>query len=346
MIKQLLLPAFTLFSFLGFTQTELPKNWDEERGKKGIRIVFYNVENLFDTINNPNKRDEEYLPTAEKKWNSYKYQTKLNRISKVIVAAGGWELPDIIGVCEIENDTVLRDLTQTRALEKMKYQVVHYSSPDARGIDVGLMYNRKKLKLIASAPLTVKLEEDANFKTRDILYSKFYTLKDTLHIYINHWPSRRGGQQASEHKRIKAATVLKSHLDSIKTFQPNAYFVIMGDFNDAPTNASINRILNTGTYEEETYLVNLMTYLPSSSGTHKYRGHWDYLDQFIVSPYVFDKNSRLKLNEFKAFVLQLDWLLVKDSKYPGYYPNRNWKGSFFSDGFSDHLPIVMDIVIR
>lgn len=316
-------------------QSPLPENWDEPRDNQTLRIVFYNVENLFDTINDPLKRDEEFLPEAERRWNGYKYWDKLNRLSKVIANTGGWQLPDVVGVCEIENDTVLQDLMAKDALRKGDFQSIHFDSPDARGIDVGLLYNTSRLTLIYREALGVTIPSEPDFKTRDILYTKLAFKKDTLHCFINHWPSRRGGAKASEYKRIRAANTLKAKIDSLQNKDKTANIIVMGDFNDEPTNASIKEhLLMPGSGQ----LIDLMEPLPSTYGTHKYQGHWSYLDQFIITSHLLSDAGNAR-----SFVFWQEWMLEKDSKHPGYYPKRSWRGIYYHYGFSDHLPIILDL---
>jgi predicted extracellular nuclease len=338
-VKRFITILTLLFSILLKTQTPVPSNWDHERKENCLRIAFYNVENLFDTIDDPKTRDEEYLPTAEKNWNSYKYFHKLNNLSKVIVALGGWEAPDLVGLCEVENKLVVEDLTQTAALRKNGYGVVHFDSPDKRGIDVGLIYKKEKFEPIHSENLSVKLINDTSFYTRDILYVKGLSFENEIHVFVNHWPSRRGGAEQSEHKRIRAAQVLKNKVDSIVSSNPESRIIIMGDFNDTPQNNSIEKTLNAGESLPPKDLLNLMGSLPSSAGSHKYKGHWAYLDQLIVSDPVS------QIIHFDATVFFMEWMLNEDSKYPGFYPKRTWSGNFYKGGYSDHLPIFFDICI-
>lgn len=334
-MKPNLIILFLFSTFIAWCQTPLPFNWDEARDENTIRIAFYNVENIFDTIDHPQKRDEEFTPNADRQWNGYKYWDKLNKTSKIIASLGGWQLPDVVGVCEIENDTVLNDLIKKEALKNGEFEIAHFNAPDARGIDVGLIYNSKRLVFLFSKPLVVKLEGEPNFKTRDILYVKLLFKKDTLHFFVNHWPSRRGGSSQSEYKRIRAASVLKNTVDSISQFNPLAKIIIMGDFNDTPKNSSISEHLLKN---DKSSLFNLMNDLPKSFGTHKYQGHWSYLDQIIIS-----QNLIPQLILKGAVVFWQDWMLEKDSKHPGYYPKRSWRGIYYNYGFSDHLPVFTDL---
>jgi len=336
-MKIKLTTAFILTAIVtAFAQEPLPAGWDEERGNHALRVSFYNIENLFDTIDHPRKRDEEYTPNAEKKWNSYKYRDKLNKVSKVIIAMGGWEAPAIVGLCEIENDTVLADLANTAALKKHGYQFVHFISPDRRGIDVALLYQANKFTPVYTENIKVALKDEPDFRTRDILYVKGFFNLDTLHIFVNHWPSRRGGSQQSEYKRINAASVLRAKLDSLYAAQPNTKVIIMGDFNDTPENKSIEETLMK---DSNFGLHNLMESKPKSYGSHKYKGHWSYIDQIIIS-----ESLKNNTKQESAIVFWQEWMMEEDSKHPGFYPKRSWRGPFYHYGFSDHLPVFIDII--
>jgi predicted extracellular nuclease len=327
-----------------FAQTY--EHLEDARNDSGIRVMFYNVENLFDTINDPLTSDEEFLPDSQMEWNTWKYYDKTKKIAQVIAYVGGMELPTIVGVCEVENRLVLENLIKAPAIVNGNYRVVHYDSPDRRGIDVGLLYRKDKFKLIDSRPLRVILPEDSNYTTRDILYVKGLVLgRDTLHLYVNHWPSRYGGQEASEYKRLAAANSLKSHLDSILIVNPQAATIIMGDFNDGPTNKSLAEILHASKPHGDSTrsLYNLMLELPKDLGSHKYRGSWDYLDQLIVS------NSLLYGKGFRVYkggarVVRAPFLLEEDTRYTGDFPLRAFRGPRYSGGFSDHLPVFVDLL--
>lgn len=304
-----------------------------------LQILFYNVENLFDTIDDPKKEDQEFLPSAARNWNSYKFRQKIQRISKVLLGCSGWNKADIIGFCEIENAWVLRYLSEKSALYKEEYQCVHFESPDIRGIDVGLLYH-PKMTLLHEEAIPVVFP-DHSIKTRDILYAKLENGKDTFHIFVNHWPSRRGGQEQSEYKRLYVSDILKQRIDSISMIDSTSFIICMGDFNDGPENNSTRRLLN-----DTNHLENLMEPLPIHFGSHKHKGVWEYLDQFIVR--VPKPNGELQKTTYSilADVCSLSWLLEKESRYTGYKPKRNWKGTFFTSGFSDHLPIRLRIEKR
>jgi predicted extracellular nuclease len=250
-------------------------------------IVFYNVENLFDTINDPKTNDDEFTPEGSKKWGAKRYMDKLTKLSEVITTPSK-NNPLFIGLAEIENRFVVLDLIQTGKLAKTKYRIAHFDSPDRRGIDVALAFDLERFFLLSSEAVPVRIEGDNNFKTRDILYVKGL-LKDSveLHVFVNHWSSRRGGQKKSEPKRILAAQTLKHKSDSILAINPEANILFMGDFNDYPSNTSINHTLGAKSFDESgnNEFTNLLaTQHSEGRGTHNYRGKWGVLDQIIISP--------------------------------------------------------------
>lgn len=323
--------------------------YDAPRGKNAIRIMFYNVENLFDTINDPLKNDEEFLPEGSYRWNGYRFQKKLKNTYKVITAVGGWESPDIIGFCELENKFVLEQLIAKTPLRNQQYEIVHYESPDYRGIDVGLIYKKNKFKALYHEALNVSLENDADFKTRDILYVKGLAFgSDTLHLFVNHWPSRRGGETSSEHKRIQAATIARNKIDEILSKNSNAHILLMGDFNDYPDNNSIHKVLQAKSKKEfgqQQELLNLMyEKFENHEGSHKFQGHWGCLDQVMVSHALTDSLQGLFVHQLKAEIFRSPFLLKEDERWMGEQPARTYEGFKYQGDFSDHLPIFTDIL--
>ncbi len=315
-----------------------------------IRIMFYNVENLFDTYDDTTKRDNEFLPDGVKYWTSRKYYEKLNNITKIITAVGeDFQPPDIVGVCEIENRFVLEQLIKKTALSKFQYKIVHYESPDKRGIDVGLIYRKKNFKVLYSNNYKVSLG-DAKRTTRDILYVKGLSKKDTLHIFINHWPSRWGGQLKSDPKRIAAAKTLRAIVDTIFQKSPNANIIIMGDFNDYADNNSMKKYLNAKYEDVQSFKNNELYNLTSLNnknikyGSHKYQGHWGILDQIVVSGSLLTKTNNLYTKKEFANVFSSDFILEKDIKFSGFQPFRTYIGMKYIGGFSDHLPIYLDLL--
>jgi len=311
------------------------------------KIMFYNVENLFDTQDDPLINDEEFLPTGDRFWNNHKYYSKLENIYKVIVAVGGWNPPAIIGLCEIENRKVIEDLVSNTPLVKFNYQIVHKESPDRRGIDVGLLYRKELFTPLCYEAIPINFPNNPESKTRDILYVKGITNNsDTLNIFINHWPSRWGGQLESEGRRVFVASVLKEKVDSIFNSNPRSNIIITGDFNDYPDNKSLNEVLAASQnldHINENQLYNLSSYLYKTKniGTHKYQGEWGVLDQVIVSGNILNKSNSVFTSTDDIHIFNADFLLESDNSHFGFMPKRTFIGFKYNGGFSDHLPTYL-----
>lgn len=324
----------------------IDNNLITERGD--IRIMFYNTENFFDIYNDSLTQDDEYLPGGYRHWNNKRFSKKLTDIYKVIIAAGGVEAPEIIGLCEIENKYILERLIHSTPLSKLDYGIVHKDSQDPRGIDVALLFRRDKLGLLKQSFITIEFPGDSLKKTRDILYFKGLTYKkDTLHIFINHWPSRYKGQLETESYRLYVASVLRSKVDSIFRTDKNPEIIITGDFNDGPQNRSIKEILSAGADLDTIMpgkLYNISSHLSvnTKTGTYKYKFMWEMYDQFIVSGTLLSAdNIKTSLNDVHIF--NPDFLLEEDTKYSGLRPYRTYRGYKYTGGFSDHMPIILDL---
>lgn len=303
------------------------------------RIAFYNVENLFDTIPNPLKEDLDFTPTSKGNWNTEKYFKKLNDLSRVVEAM---EYPALIGFAEVENATVLNDLCQT--IGQPYYRYLHHESPDNRGIDVALLYQPEYFRPLADLAIPLQIDIDGKDRfTRDILHVTgiFLPTGDTLDLFVNHWPSRRGGLAQSEHRRIAASDTLTNHIHSLKFERQHPYIIIMGDFNDEPSNKSLLQLVdnqrNSGNYE----LFNIaMADHKKGQGTYNYRGNLNMLDQFIINQHMMDASiSGLKFHQFKIF--SPSFLLFDHPRF-GLSPNRTYGGPNYYGGTSDHLPIYFD----
>lgn len=315
---------------------------------KGLRLCFYNVENLFDNQDDSLTRDEEFLPDGEKNWTVSRYWDKQKNIAKTVLALGYEEAPALIGLCEIENRQVLEDLAGQDLMRVHDYRVVHFDSPDRRGIDVGLLVKRDAFEVLSASFIRLNKEDDPEWKSRDILYAKLAMSNwvDTLHVFVNHWPSRRGGEEASRPLRIMAAKALKETIDSIGGVSPKDGIVIMGDLNDGVGDASLVEGLQVenGESSEMKNLVDGMSELDPELGTHKYRGHWAYLDHFVLSKNLLTEEGRSYTDGVKVF--RATWLLQADDRYTGDYPKRTYAGPRYLGGYSDHLPIYIDIFPR
>ncbi|MFT3740108.1 MAG: endonuclease [Breznakibacter sp.] len=300
---------------------------------KPSSFMFYNTENLFDCFDDSlSTGDDEFLPQATRHWTYKRYKDKLNKISKVILAANGWAPPSLVGLCEIENRSVMHQLVNWTGLGAAGYRFVHFESPDVRGIDVALLYRTDDFRVLSSIPLAVNLS--GAHKTRDILMVKgILHGSDTLHVFVNHWPSRLGGEEQSSANRQIAAHTLTAVSDSIFSANPHAFVLLMGDFNDGPYNPSILQLGEKG-------FVNLATLDGKPvQGSNKYRQDWELIDQILVSRTYAGKLAAQGASlAFK--VVDLPFLLEKDETYLGQKPFRTFIGPVYHGGFSDHLPVI------
>ncbi len=312
-----------------------------------FRIMFYNVENLFDCKHDSLKKDEEFLPTSQKKWDMAKYNDKLAKISKVIVATGTDRVPDLVGLCEVENDNCLTDLTKNSPLRQAGYEYVMTNSPDQRGIDVALLYQRGSFKLLNTNSIRIPNEEIERWPTRDILHVTGQVLSgDTMDVFVCHMPSRSGGEEESEPYRLFTAQILNISVDSVMHERKNPNVVIMGDFNDYPTNNSIAKVLGAVAPKDKIEggkLYNLMA--DRQEGTYRYKGDWGVLDQMIVSGTMLQGKDGVRTSYDKAQILKHPFLMEEDDRYGGETPSRTFWGNRFHGGYSDHLPICVDIEI-
>lgn len=312
---------------------------------KEAPFVFYNVENLFDTIDEPTKKDEDFLPGSKKRWNTKRYLDKLEKLSTVITDPFDMN-PVFIGFAEVENAFVVNDLLASGRLASSTYRVAHFESPDVRGIDVALAFDHKRFHMTHKEAIRVSLSDEPNFKTRDILYVKgvFYDSTE-VHLFVNHWSSRRGGQEESEYKRLKAAKLLKRKVDSLRSNNEKANVVIMGDFNDYPSDKSIAQELDAGAVKSNSALVNLLLpYDQRGEGSHNYKGKWGVLDQIIVSRTLID-GADLEIKNKEAHIIDSEQFLYtkKDGTKT---PNRTYGGNSYFGGYSDHLAVYSILQLR
>ncbi len=310
--------------------------------KDYARILFYNVENLFDTLDAEGKSDAEYTPQSDKKWNTERYFDKLSKLSKVIISADSGYFPDLIGISEIENRAVVEDLINTSSLKNENYSILHKESPDQRGIDVALVYG-PSFKPLNTQFIFVDLPGNRT-NTRDILYSKGLLYNDTVHVFVNHWPSRYGGKEISDPKRAFTAAILRNAVDSIQKADLNPKIIIMGDFNDYPSDSSLYVVLaaNKQVGEDPNELINLAwTINEAGQGSYFYKGDWGTLDQFIVSANLYGKTG-LSVDDQSYIIVKKDWMLYTDKKGVS-SPSRSYGGDNYYGGYSDHLPILLKL---
>lgn len=316
-----------------------------------FRVMFYNVENLFDTKDDPLKEDDDFLPDGFMRWTPWKYWEKLRDIARVITAVGGMQSPALIGLCEVENDSVLFDLTHRSPLRAQGYEYIITDSPDDRGIEVGLLYQRHQFRPTQTSEYEIVFSRKNTKPTRNILHVTGEALNGhILDVFVCHFPSRSGGQRESEPARLEAAALLRTKVDSLLVHRSDAHILIMGDFNDHPDNKSLSQILgarNIHSPLRDDQLYNLLLHRTNDAefGSYKYKGVWEILDQFIVSGNLLAKENPLHLKKNEAHIFDAGFLLEDDDKYYGKKPYRTSLGPRYIGGFSDHLPIHIDISV-
>ena len=319
---------------------------------QSMKIMTFNVENLFDTQHDSLKNDMEYLPDSELKWTNKRFQDKLHEVMQVIVGVGGEELPLLVGLCEVENDYVLKAMTQTDPYDQLGYDYVHYEGPDVRGIDVALLYQKDKFTPLASRPIPVSLPNGQ--ETRDLLYT-CGTLSDStmLHIIQVHFPSRREGALASEPNRIAAAKAVRKVVEGIQAVDQQAGIIIMGDFNDNPSDKAPSTTLAALPYVasgfEDMMLYNLCWdgngFDDREIGSYFHDGDWDMLDQIIVSGALLNGNLSVRILP-DAEVYHPKWISKRDKRTGEMIPKRTYVGPFYQGGVSDHYPVFVEMFFK
>ena len=327
-------------------------NAQQKKTYKIQTIAFYNLENLFDTINDPTKFDEA-SPMMELKANrSSIYKKKIHNMASVIAQIGAKDThnsPALIGISEVENREVVEDLVNDPQLVSKDYGIIHYSSPDARGIDVALLYQKKLFTPISTSSHELKIFDDLTHKrvyTRDQLLVSGNLDGDLIHVIVNHWPSRSGGEARSRPKRIAAAKLSKHLVDSLQVIVPYAKVFIMGDLNDDPTNASVKDVLKTEKNKDKVKFKGIYNpyenFFKNGIGTTAYRDAWSLFDQIMMTKPLLDKDfSSYKF--YKAGIFNENFLTQKDGQYKG-YPYRSWGYGGFTDGYSDHFPVYVYLI--
>jgi endonuclease/exonuclease/phosphatase family metal-dependent hydrolase len=305
------------------------------------RVMFYNVENLMDTINNPLTNDDEFTPDSAMHWNSKRYYTKLEMVSRVIVSATDSTSPIAIGLAEIENEQVLQDLIGQSKMQGKSWGIVHHDSPDKRGIDVALIYNKALFKILEEQFIPVEFPFDSTLTTRDILYVKGALADSTiLHLFVAHFPSRREGKTKTEERRTRAAFILRQKAEQVLLADKNANIIIMGDFNDNPKDKA--PLITTF----DIALTNLMVSKKDSGEyTLTASGSKFVYDHIIVSNNLLRPNALISIAHNKAEIYKPEWLLFNHPKH-GLIPNRTYVGTKYTGGYSDHLPVYIDLEFK
>lgn len=318
----------------------------------GIRVAFWNMENFFDPFVDSTLVYNEFTAEGMQHWTKSRFYTKRNNMYKAILAMSENQPLGIMGLCEVENEYVLNALFEKTPLKKHNYRWVHYEDPDRRGIDPAIVYSKDWFTLVESAAIPYYNAEDTAYHSRDILYAKFIDDEDdTLHVFVNHWPSRYSGELETVGSRACSAAILRAKVDSICAVMPDGYqakIIMMGDLNDGPDDPSVHDVLKARAQAdyEEGALYNLFAGNEGLGfeGTLKHQADWQIFDQIIVTPALMDDMLGLHYKEGSARIFCTDFMLQDDDTYHGKKLFRTYVGPRYFGGFSDHLPVFVDLV--
>lgn len=302
-------------------------------------VAFYNLENLFDTVDDPHTLDDDFTPKGFKRWKNSRYRSKIKKLGKAISRIGedkNVHPPSLIGIAEVENNKVIEKLLQTKYLKDYPLDYVHFDSPDERGIDTGLIFNTDHFEVLEAEtlPLLIENEEGERDFTRDILFVRGKLNKEEIQLFVNHWPSRRDGAEETKHKRIKAAQTILNKIESLNKAPEDLNVMVMGDFNDDPNSESIQVLMESG------YFINPFKKLLSlDTGSANYKGKWSLFDQVILSHSFL--NHEPETHSFKeAVIFSPKFLREWKGKYKG-NPFRTFVGKKYIGGYSDHFPVYV-----
>ncbi|MCQ2074992.1 MAG: endonuclease [Bacteroidaceae bacterium] len=310
-----------------------------------MNVMFYNTENLFDTMDNPLKDDDEFTPDGTKAWTEKRYWEKLANVGRVIVAVDEDNAPELIGMCEVENGQVLTDLTKRTALKSLHYDYVVTDSPDRRGINVALLYKKTWFRLISVESLNVNLRPAGGGPTRDILHATGRIMTgDTIDVYVCHWPSRINGEDETESRRRIAASVAMGSIRKVFGEREKPYVILMGDLNEGPSDSAVRDVMGAASPDDaenmpDTAMVALM--YGRKPGSYRYDGEWNTYDQFVVSASFLNGLGCTAIEN--VHIGAFDFIMEEDNRYGGRKPYRTYNGRRYQGGFSDHLPIALDL---
>lgn len=303
-----------------------------------LRILFYNLENFCHPSNDSLALDDDFTPEGNCHYTYARFQAKASRLARVIWNANGWQLPHLIGVCEVENEKALNELLWNNGLHQAGYRFIHADSQDPRGMDVALFYNGWLCKILDVQHLNTN-SEAMNLRTRNVLYAKLiFAADDTLHVYVNHWPSKRGGAKESEKRRNHVAEIVAAHCDSVLASNGLAHMLLMGDFNSETDETCLGQLQFRPDGTQRLAWVPLET---GNLGSHKFQGMWASIDHFFTSP-----NASLQDCPPSGAVVRLPFLLEPDEAATGVKPFRTYLGMRYHGGYSDHLPVLLHLPFR
>jgi len=333
-----LISVLLIFGFYAPSQTK-----PEE-----LSVLFYNVENLFDTNDDPLTDDDEFTPEGSRHWTYTKLNKKILDLSKVILSSSDWQMPAIIALCEIENRKVLDQFVAFTPLKSHSYKIIHKESPDHRGIDVAMLYHPKHFYPLTYEYFPLRNKNNTIKKTRELLYvSGILNKSDTLHFFVNHWPSRYGGLLETKPERKRAAHLLRQKVDELFENHHKPKILILGDFNDQPLDESLIIVLKAikiSGHISDKELYNLsFDWMQNGVGTLKYQSQWSVYDQIIVSGALLNSPSGFIAKPENALIINQPFLLEEDEKFGGWKPKRTYYGYRYQGGFSDHLPVLLKL---
>jgi hypothetical protein len=335
------LPAAFLILFF------IPATGSAQNKENKFVVASYNVENFYDTVDAPGTGDEEFTPRGSREWTYERYRNKLDALARVIGSIPGKELPALLGLAEVENRQVLEDLAGSRGLKRANYEIIHDEDRDPRGIECALLYRPELFRYSSHEYIPVEDPLDPDYLYRGILHVTG-TGPDgsVLHVFMNHWKSRSGGTEKTARQRMFTAITLRKTLDILRSGEPDPRIIIMGDFNDEPTNGSISNGLSAGGKRRNIQLGDLynLFYDPHNllgQGTYFFQGQWNMLDQVIVSYNLLNREKGLSTSYDGGKILKEDWMLHEREKYGEKLPSATYSGPEYSGGPSDHLPVYV-----
>lgn len=307
-------------------------------GAQEFSVMFYNVENLFDTVDDTTKNDDEFLPSGSRRWTGTRYRKKIAGVSRVLAAAGEWELPAVVGLCEVENEKVVKDLAYSTLLSAGNYGIVHRESPDPRGIDLALLFRREFFRIEAVRSWVPERSEDSRWESRNLLYVKMIMDDDTLHVILCHLPSRRGGLLAAEKLREEMAELVRFKTDSVRNASADASVIVMGDFNARPDDKIMTEMAG------DELLVNAAKGLSAGGeGSYRFQGTWEVIDQILMTTAMTDGSGSFMAEPGSFRCVSAPFMLTVDPDYPGKKPFATYGGFRWAGGYSDHLPVMITV---
>ena len=316
--------------------------------KENVFVVMsFNVENLFDTINAPDTRDDDFTPGGVKKWTWERYEKKLDDLAQVMLSLPGKEMPAIIGLAEVENGAVLEDLVDRRGIRRAQYEIIHEDGPDPRGIECALLYRPDLFKYQTHEYIRVEDPADPEYLYRRILHVEGKAVDGSaLHIFMNHWKSRSGGNRETERQRMLTALILRKQMDILLSRGTDQKLIVMGDFNDEPTNTSILTGLSASGKRKnitmgDRYNLFYDKHNIENQGTYNYKGQWNMLDQIIITHNLLNQPKGLSTTYDGGRILKEGWMLYQSETYGEMLPSSTYGGPEYYGGPSDHLPVYV-----